>query len=248
MRKFLARVQAVAVVLLVSAPVLAADDASRTILNDAIQAHGGADALAKTKAMTQSYKGELMSLGAPLPAACEETLQLPDRCRWSYELEAGAQKVVVLMALNSDKGWRSSGGAVKEMTRAEMDEQRDRAYTAWLMTLLPLRGEGFVLKALPETKVNDAPAAGFVVSHKDRPDVKLFFDKKTHLLVKVERKAKDAGQDVTLEYVLSEPKAFDGVKLATKRLELANSKKAAEWTLNGCKFPERLDESVFTKP
>ena len=42
------------------------------------------------------------------------------------------------------------------MARAEWEEQRERAYAAWLMTLLPLQKEGFELKALPEIKVGVA--------------------------------------------------------------------------------------------
>lgn len=248
MRKPPALLLAVGAVLLAPAGAAAQDDAAKKIVEQAVQAHGGAEALAKTRLMVQTYRGEITNLGSTIPASCEETMQLPERDRCSYTLEAGAQKVLVQLGINGDKGWRSSGGAAKEMARAEWDEQRDRAYAAWLMTVLPLQKEVFELKVLPEIKVGDAPAVGVEVKRKDRPDVKLYFDKKTNLLVKVERRAKDAGQEVNVEYVLSEPKTFDGVKLATKRLELANGKKAAEWTLERCKFPEKVDENTFAKP
>jgi hypothetical protein len=245
MRKPLAA-PAILVLILLSAPVRAGE--ADTVLSQAIEAHGGDKALARTRLMIQTLKGEITSLDTSVPATCEETLQLPDRCRWSYEMEVKAQKVTVQLALNGDKGWRSPGGAVKELTKAEFDEVRERAYAAWLTTLLPLREKGFELKVLPEIMVGDSPAIGLLATHKDRPDVKLYFDAKTHLLVKVERRAKEAGQEVTRETIFNEPKAFDGVKLATRRQELANGKKTAEWTLTGCRFPDKVDESVFAKP
>ena len=245
MRQLLAAA-AILVLILSAAPVRAGE--AETILTQAIEAHGGDKALAQTRNTIQTLKGEITSLDSSVPATCEETLQLPDRCRWSYEMEVKAQKVTVQLAINGDKGWRSPGGAVKEMTKPEVDELRERAYAAWLTTLLPLREKDFELKVLPEVMVGDSPAVGLQATHKDRPDVKLYFDAKTHLLVKVERRAKEAGQEVTRETILSEAKAFDGVKLATKRQELANGKKTAEWTLTGCRFPEKVDESVFAKP
>jgi hypothetical protein len=134
------------------------------------------------------------------------------------------------------------------MSKPELEEQRDRAYAAWLMTLLPLKETGFELAALPETKIGDDPAVGLQVTRKGRPTVKLWFDKKTSLLVKLERKAKDAGQDVSIVYLLSEVKAFDGVKVPTRCTETADGKKKAEWTITSCKFPGRLEENVFAKP
>jgi len=235
--------------LLAPLPASAADaDAARAIVNRAIEAHGDTAALAKTRNMVLKSKGEVASFGAPVSATCEETLQLPDRHRWAFEVEAGAQKIPILLAVNGDKGWRSSGGSVKVMSKLELQEQRERAYAAGLMTLLPLTEEGVTLKPLPEIKVGDAPAGGVLVSRKDRPDVKLYFDKKTHLLVRLERPGKDAGEDVTVAYVLSEPKVFDGVRMPTKRVELVNGKKVAEWEMTDCRFPARLDASRFEKP
>ncbi len=223
-------------------------DAARAIVDQAIQAHGGAEALLRTRSMVQASKGEITSFGAATPATCEVTIQPPDQCRWVFELEAGTQKVQVQLGINGDKGWRSSGGAVKEMVKPELEEQRERAYAAWLMTLLPLKDSGSELSPLPETKVGDDPAVGVQVKRKGRPDVRLWFDKKSHLLVKLERKTKDAGQDATIEMILGEPKNFDGIKLPTRCLELVNGKKKAEWTMTSCKFPGRLEEGVFAKP
>jgi hypothetical protein len=229
----------------------AGGDAARTIVDRAIQAHGG-DALRKTRSMIQTARGEITTLGAAVPAMREMTLQLPDQCRWSFVLEVGGkdakEKVAVQLAINGDKGWRSNGGAVKELAKLELDEQRDRAYCDWLMTLLPLKDVATELTALPEIKVGEAPAVGVKVVRKNRPEVKLYFDAKTHLLVKLERKAKDAGQDALFECFLSEVSAYDGVKLPAKSLETLGGKKVAEWTLTSCKFPELFEESAFAKP
>ncbi len=223
-------------------------DTPQAVVERALKAHGGADKLAKTRAIVQTAKGQITSFGAAVPATSEVALQLPEQGRWAFELDAGEQKVLVLLAVNGDKGWRSGGGALKEMAKPELEEQRERAYTLWLTTLLPLKEAGTELALLPETKIGDELAVGLKVNRKGRPEVRLYFDKKTNLLVKVERKGKDAGQETTLECYLSDNKDYDGVKVAARQIEMVGGKKIADWTLTSCKFPARLDEGIFAKP
>ena len=137
---------------------------------------------------------------------------------------------------------------VKEMTKPEVEEQRAEAYVAWLMSLLPLKEAGFALSTLADIKIADAPAAGIKASRKGSPDVKLYFDKKTGLLVKLERQGKEAGIDTFREYFFGDPKEYGGLKLPTRYVERSNGKKVAEWTVSSYKFPGRIDEKEFAKP
>lgn len=246
MRKFIALSLAL---VLTSSNAFRGDDAAdaRNAVQRAFEAHGGIERLSKLKSFVRSAKGEITSFGGTLPATFETSANLPDQSRWAFELDAGNQKIAVTLVLNGDKGWQTGAGALKEMTAQQLEEQREEGYLLWLTTLAPLREPGFDFALLPEIKVANDPAVGVKVTRKGKPDIKLYFDKKTGLLVKAERKGKEAGVDVTKEYFFSEHKPFDNLKLPTKQLELKNGKKDAEWTISGYKIG-RVDEGVFGKP
>jgi hypothetical protein len=104
------------------------------------------------------------------------------------------------------------------------------------------------LAPLPEAKVNGEPAAGVKVSSKGRPDVKLYFDKKSHLLVKAERQAAEAGETALHEETYGGYKEFDGLKLPTKVMRSVGGKKVSDTTEAGYKFPDKVEEGTFAKP
>ena len=224
-------------------------DNAGAVLDKAIQAHGGADKLARLRAVVRTAEGELSFGGAAaVPATCEAALVPPEQGRWSFELEVNGQKVPLTIAVNGAKGWRSGGGMVKELTKLEAEEPRAEVYVAWLTSLLPLKEAGFQLSTLPEIKIGALPAVGIKVTRKGSPDVKLYFDKQTGLLVKAERKGKEAGIDTTKEYLFTKPKEYGGLKLPTRHVERSNGKKVAEWTIGSYKFPGRIDAKEFAKP
>lgn len=229
------------------ATVAAAQDDARTLLEKAIIAHGG-ERLAKARAQVRSVKGEIDSFPQAIPFTGETQLKLPDKGRWAFDLERNNQKLPVILVVNGDKGWRTSGGATKEMTDQEIADQRQEIYIDWIITLLPILENKLDIAAIPETKVNGEPAAGIKVANKGKPEVKLYFDKKTGLLVKAEHKGKEAGVDVNKEYILSNHKEFEGLKLPMKFVVMSNGKRVAEWAVTNYKMPERLDDATFSKP
>jgi hypothetical protein len=230
-----------------SLAVAAEDIPPRAILEKGIIVQGG-ERLAKARTLVRSAKGELEAFPKPISMVGEAQFNLPEQARWNFELEQNKQKSLITLAINKTKGWRSSGGAVQDLTARELANLQEDAYVYWVMTLLPLLQNTFELSALPETKVNGVPAIGFKVASKGRPDVALYFDKKTGLLAKAEYKGREADLPVNKEVIVSEYKDFDGLRLATRYLEQANGKRVAEWTVTGYKFPERVDEAVFNKP
>lgn len=238
------------VLAIVAVSVHSADaDQARAVLERAIQAHGGAQKLSRLQTVIRTAKGELaFGGGTSVPAVCETTMMLPDRCRWAFELELNGQKSPLTVAIDGGKGWRSGGGMVKELTKLEAEEPRAEAYVAWLTTLTPLKEAGFQLASLPDLKIGNAPAAGIQVTHKGSPNVKLYFDKQSGLLVKAERKGREAGIDSLKEYFFGEPKEYGGLKLPTRHVEQSNGKKVADWTITRYQFPDQIDAKEFAKP
>jgi len=224
-------------------------DAVRTVVAEAIKAHGGEDALAKLRAVVRKSAGQVTVSGKEVPFAEEHTAQLPERCRRETELRAGAQKLLVLVVVNGDKGWQSAGGAVIDVGAARLKELREDAYAQWLTTLLPLKTDASLrLAPLPEAKVNGEPALGVKVSSKGHADVNLYFEKKSRLLVKSERQASEGGDTVVKEETFSGYKEFDGVKLPTRVVQTVGGKKFSDTTEAAYKFPSKLEEATFGKP
>lgn len=237
--------------LLLTGRASADTDAARGVIEQAIKAHGGAEALAKTRVQLRTTKGEIALGrldGTTVPFAGETMVHLPAQARWSFDLHPESQKFRVILVINRDKGWRAGSGATKDLTKEEIDEFREEAYTLWLTTLLPLREKQFELTALPEAKVLGQPAVVVKAASKGHADVKLYFNKQTSLLIKTERKAREAGLDLNKESYFGEHKDFEGARLPTKQVDLSNGKKAADLTITGYRFPGRLDDRVFDKP
>src|SRR5262249_25995452 len=114
--------------------------------------------------------------------------------------------------------------------------------------------KGYSLAPLGEIKVDDRPAVGVKVTHKDRPDVDLYFDKKSGLPVKCEMRLKGyAGNyaqfdEAAFEFFLSEYKETDGVKHFTKVVVKADGKQVMEIELTEIAPQDKLDDNAFAKP
>ncbi len=215
------------------------------IVEQAIKAHGGDDALAKAHLAVRNGEGVMYQAGKEVSFTDEMTWNLPDQWRDAVEIQ---KSVRFTIAVNGDKAWQAVAGAATEVGAERLKELREEIYILWLETLTPLKMDGFDLAPLPEIKVNSQSAVGVRVASKGHADAKLYFDTRTRLLVKVERTAEDAGLKLDKEYLLSDHKDFDGVKLPTHVVEILDGKKASDLTAASYKFPSKLDDSLFAKP
>ncbi len=243
---------ALAVLLLLApgpAPASERDDAL-AVIAEAVKAHGGADALAKAQKMTRTSNGVLTTGGKETPFTDELVLDLPDRFRLTLEVgPAGTLRPKIIVVVTRDKGWQQTGGMTTEMGAERLAEQRAEAYVLWLTTLVPLqKDDAFTLAPQPDDKVLGRPAQVIKVGRKDQPDVRLFFDKASHLLVKVQRKAREGGLEFEQEFFFADHKDFDGVKLPTAVVEARSGRKFNELSDVKYKSLGSADESKFGKP
>ncbi len=230
-----------------SAPGLHAADraAALAVLEKAVKARGGADGLARAAVASRTGKGSIALPGADQTFTTEEIFNLPTQSR----VKIDGNKVKIMEVLNGDRGWKlSAGGGAVELDRGRLAEVQEEAYVWWLVTLAPLLKDGFDLDVLPETKVDGRPAVGVKVTARGRPDASLYFDKESGLLVKVARRAREAGVPVDKEYYYSEYKDVDGVKVPGKEVVHLNGRKFTEVQYSDCKFLSRPDESAFARP
>jgi hypothetical protein len=194
--------------------------AAGALLNKAIAKRGDLAKQRKFLAFAAKGKGELFFQ----PITWEVRAHLP-HCkrvvihRTGEASEQGPQESLV----NRDAGWVKVKGAVEEMPKVTLETEQLCLYAAYVATLLPLKDAKFTLKSLGETRLKirgadttEKPlAVGLLVSHPDRPDVRLYFDKNTLDLLKVEVSVKGVRRDLKAEMYLGNVKEISGVRVAT---------------------------------
>jgi len=236
---------------LVAARGMRADDeaAARAIVDKAIKASGGEAELSKYKASSSKMKGTVHTQGMELPFTGEIFSQGAEQQRIEAEIEVENQKFSFVSVLNRDKAWMKIAAETSEMDEDKLVETKEAAHAGWVATLAPLKDKEYKLATVGEAKVGDELALGVRVSRKGRRDVNLYFDKKTHLLVKTETRVKDdeTGQEVTEESFLS-GHADKGLRQAMKLSIKRDGKPYVEAELTEFKAEEKLDDSVFGKP
>ena len=219
-------------------------DKALQVIEQAIKAHGGAEALEKAQMCSRSGKGVVFTPSGEDRLTTEEMVHLPDSCR--VVLEFGRNRITLV--LKGDKGWMQSAGVTQELNKEALRERRDDLYVWWLVGLTPLRKEEFTLTPLADVRVERQDAAVIKVSRRGYPDVRLFFDKKSGLLLKSARRATEAGFAFTKEHVYSDYKDCDGVKLPGKEVVTNNGNKLVEVSFSDYRLLRRIDDKTFDKP
>jgi hypothetical protein len=224
-----------------------ADDSAsaRAIVEQGIKAQGGTDALERARTLSRTGAGTMTLSGSTLPFTEETLIALPDRVRITVDLGKGQR---VTLVVNGDKAWQVVGGTPLELSKERVDEVREEARVLWLALLTPLLSDVFTLSPLPDSSVDGSPAAGVKVTSKGHGDAKLYFDKRSGLLVKIERRARESGVTLTKTYLFGDYKDVDGVKLPARESQLVEGKKFSERTSATYKLIRRADDSAFTKP
>jgi hypothetical protein len=224
-----------------------ADDAgdARALLAKAIDAAGGEAKLAKAQAMTWKEKGTFHGAGMALPYTATCAVQWPGQARMDIDN-------FVTIVLNNDQGWlKPAMQDTQTMSKEQLEEHREDQHAGYLTTLLPLKDPAYRLTPLPEAKVGDKAAVGIKVSHPKHRDVRLFFDKQTHLLVKCEQRVKPAeqpGQEVAQDTYYEDYRAVDGVQLPYKVVLKRDGKPYVESEILELKLPGKLPDARFAKP
>jgi hypothetical protein len=172
----------------------AADD-PRALIERAIGAVGGRDVLKQKVAVKLKIKGTLQAGGdLSVPIEAEDLTQPGGRSRMTLGFEVGGMKQQMVIVLDGKKSWRSTEGAVTDFTPEEVQDLESSSYRDRVMGLVELpEDKAFTLAPLAEIKVAGRPALGVKVSHKGQPDMSLYFDKESGLLVKSSYRGKQLG-------------------------------------------------------
>jgi hypothetical protein len=179
-------------------------------------------------------------------------VQPPDKFRMQIDAGANGMNFTFLLVFDGKQGWTKVNDQTSEMDKDAVAEMKEQMYAGAVEALsVLLKDKDFELSPVGEVKVGSHETVGIRVSHKGHRDVNLFFDKKTGLLVKSERRVKDqmaGGQEVTEERLLDDYKEVAGVQHPTKVVVKRDGKDYSDNEVTDFQVVEKLDDSVFAKP
>jgi hypothetical protein len=227
-----------------------AQDAARELIERAVKAHGGAEALARNRAEKIKFKGNVVLRGHNVPFVAETTVQLPSQYKYMIEMNDGTEKTTILHIINGDKVYVTINGQSQKLDPAAQSEIRNGMELQRAQRLLPLlEDKSYQLAVLDELKVNDRPAVGVRVTGRGRREMRFYFDKEFGLLVRGEILLDDGkGKQVRQHYFFGNFKDIGGYKRYTKVKADRDGKTIMEAELLDAKTFDKIDETEFAKP
>ncbi|MGQ0634868.1 MAG: hypothetical protein ACT4QC_09680 [Planctomycetaceae bacterium] len=229
-----------------------ADEVSdaKAIVDKAISALGGADKLSNAKGYAWKAKGKISFGGNQGEFSSSTTVGGMDRSRSEFDGDFGGQPVKGVTVVNGDKGWRSFGGATAELDSPGLTNERRNLYLQVVsITLLPLKSSGFTIKSAGEGKVGDKPVMVVKATGPDTKEFKLYFDKATGLLAKLEAMVGNAeGQEFLQETTYEDYKEMGGIMKATKVSNKRDGERFIEQQVTEFNLLAEPDAKAFAAP
>jgi hypothetical protein len=232
--------------------VASADDQAdaRAILDAGIKAQGGEALLSKFTAVHSKTKGIWHDGDKKTPVSYGSFFDGGDKSRiLSFDED---NKLTSIEVINGKEGWEKDGDQETEKLSGEkLDSRRENVYVNWVSMLFPLQAKEFRLSVLDETDVKGRSAVGILVKHEKHQPVKLYFDKESHLFVKLQHKYKnvDNGKEYDEECVASDYRSVQETKQPFKIEVLWDKETVLDVVVTEMKLYDKpLDEKLFLKP
>lgn len=250
MSRFICTIIAMSLLFGLRGSAQAADTQTTALLDKAIKAIGGEEALGKIKAASWKTKGTITFNGNDNAVSTEVTIQGLDHYRQVLDGEFNGNKLKVIVVLAGDKGTRHINDMDRELDKQAIANQKRTIYLSMIpVTILPLKSKDFKVEAIADDKVGDKAVAGIKVTCPDEKDFKLYFDKETGLPAKLVATVAGfgQGQPFTQETTFSEYKEVGGIKKATKVISKRDGEKFMEQTIADFKVLEKVEPKLFTE-
>ena len=228
-----------------------AQDDLKAVLRKSIAAHGGEKELGKMNAAISKFKGTMELMGNTFNITGETFLQKPDKVKNVMSLDINCKNIDVVTVFDGKKLWVSVMGQTKEIDDEKIIKStREEMQVEGAQNMADFLKEPYELGALGESKVKGKDAIGIRVGKKGQRDISLFFDKKTHLVLKTEMRTLDpnSGEEVTQEKFIVSYQDKNGMKVA-KRVEIVkDGKPFMDIEITDIQIVDRHDDSIFAKP
>jgi hypothetical protein len=223
------------------------EDEPKAIVEKAIRAAGGKNQLARINAFSAKFKMTFKEQKSVARYTADVSVQSFDQIRIVMEL--GDKNKVETTVINGDKGSMKAETEPFVMPEKMVNEYKNRLYGLRLTYLLtPLLEKDVGIAALAEIRVNDRPAVGMIVTKKDRPDLKLYFDKATNLPAQLEFEIDAPGGKKTVVCIFGDYEEVNGIKHFTKVTSKTGNELTVEAEFAEVKLLEKLDAKRFVLP
>jgi hypothetical protein len=227
------------------------DKAARELLDRAIRAHGGEEKLNRFRGITLTMTGHLAMGDRRVPFQGDWAVQLPDKLRSTVEAKSREAPFKQTQVVNGSSGWLSRGGRTVAMDAVVLAEAREELHSGWeVAQLTPLRRTEYRLTVTESVRVEGKETLGLVVSRPGFRDVRLYFDRDSHLLVKTATQARDLATDRTIEVetVYSDYGEVQGVKYPRRVRLYREGQEYLNGVVSEYRIQETLSNDRFVKP
>jgi hypothetical protein len=239
-----------AVAVAAAAPAAAQDAAA--VVKRAIDAHGGADALNKTRTARAKGKGTLTLLGQDHEFASASVYALPDKFKLELAAEINKLKLTATQVVNGKqvKVRTTLAGTEQPATDRVKEEALQAVLVQDATTLTPLvEGNKYTLKLEKDEDVEGSPAAVVLVTGNGLKELRLYFDRKTGRLVKTKRTGLASNAtgvvEVTEESFLSDFKPVGAAQIPMKVLVKHDGKPFMTVTVTEVTPLDKVDPDEF---
>lgn len=232
------------------AAVAADDNQAMAVVDKAIKAMGGEAKLKSAKIIAWKAKGKIRFGDNESSFTAQATAAGIDRYHSEFEGDFGGNSVKGVTVLDGDRGWRKFGDNSMELDKEGLANEKRTVYLQVVSaTLMPLKGKDFRVEKADDEKVGEADAAGIKVTAPDGKDFTMYFDKSTHLPVKMVATVRGFdGNDFAQETIFAKYKEFDGIKKATKIEIKRDGQPFIDEEITDFKVLDKADSEAFQEP
>ncbi len=216
------------------------------LIDRAAKAVGDPDKLNQYKAFT--WKSKTTS-GADTVSHSEHAAQWPDRFRSVNVSEFKGQKFKSVIVQNGTKIWQKTNDMPATLLPANADALAHMQVVWWVFNPALLKTQPNLV-LLGESDVQGRPALGLAAAEKDRPEVRLFFDKESGLLVKSEMRRTYEGlpMPLVMETLYGDYKEAGGIRFPMLWTSIHNGKRIGESRCSEFTPLQKLDDKLFGEP
>lgn len=231
-------------------PPADATGSATDIVKAAIKATGGEEKLSKYLGGSMKMKGDMTVQG--LNADFEGTVNYfaPDKFRMKLDVGVAGMKITIEQVVNGQKMKMTMNGnaiPIEDNAKTQLEESMQDQEIGLLVPLLD--GKKYKLKAADDVNVDGKKAHQIIVipqKEGKQKEVKIFFDKETHLLVKMQRKTTDeTGAEVEEETFFQDYQKVQDIMTSMKGVVKHDGKEYMKYTLSDVKHLDKVDDKEF---
>lgn len=222
----------------------------KSLVERAIEAHGGREKLVQVRADQVKTKGTLFLGDKEAPFVAETWVQLPGQFKNAIEVTTSkTTKIRLMQIVSKDRITETLDGLPHKSSPAALSEIRETLHLNNIVRLVPMLASPDIyrLDYTGELKIQERTLQGIKVSTRGRQEVRLFFDKANGMLVRTEQQLDDGnGKEIRQEGYYLDFRDLGGYKRPIKMAAYRDGKKVMEAELLDVKYFEKFDETIFT--